>query len=99
MDGNHKEKVEAINSLQNQIDAIMQSFDAIMVYLKAKTKDWKESNLMVNKEIFAFLSFCNGLEPKPFTKKAFPPLCKFLIEKMSDAKFKDDIQTYNPFHI
>lgn len=62
-----------------------------MVFLKAKTKDWKESNLMVNKEIMAFLMFANGLEPKPFTRKSFPPMCKFLIEKMSDSKFKDDI--------
>lgn len=66
-------------------------FDLVLYYLKIKLKDWREANLSINKELFNMLIYANDLDPRPFTKKSFPPLCKLLIEKLTESKFKEDI--------
>jgi hypothetical protein len=62
-----------------------------MMFLKRKTKDFKESNLQIVKEIFNLLNFADGLEPKPFTRKSFSSMGKFLIEKISESKFQKEV--------
>ena len=61
--------------------------------MKAKLKDWKEANLAINKELFAMLIYANDLDPRPFNKKSFPTLCKLIKEKITETRFKEDIQT------
>ena len=69
----------------------MDSLELFLVIFKKNTKDFKDSNLQLNKALFGFLLFVEGLNPKPFNRKSMGPLCKFLVERMGDAKFKDDI--------
>ncbi|KAM3139866.1 hypothetical protein pb186bvf_008108 [Paramecium bursaria] len=93
MNGTPKQKAEGIQQLENYIDAMLYQFDAVLYFLKAKLKDWKEANLAINKELFAMLIYANDLDPRPFNKKSFPPLCKLIIEKITETRFKEDIQT------
>ncbi len=60
--------------------------------MKKKTKEFKDGNLVVNKELFALFNFARSLkDPRILTKRSFPPLCRFLFERMGEVKFKDDI--------
>jgi cytoskeleton-associated protein 5 len=70
---------------------LLSDLDLFLIILKKYTKDFKDANLPLNKAIFTFLFFLDSLTPKPYSRKSFGPMCKFLVERMGDAKFKDDI--------
>ncbi|CAD8120601.1 unnamed protein product [Paramecium sonneborni] len=91
INGMAKLKAEAIKMLENETDTMLNHFEDILNFLKIKLKDWKEANLSINKELFSLLIYANNLDPKPFTQKSFQPLCKLLVEKMTDSKFREDI--------
>jgi hypothetical protein len=59
--------------------------EAITRFVKAKMKDWKESNLNMHKEAVAILAAC-CTHCADVPKKAFYVYAPFLTDKIGDVK-------------
>ena len=59
------------------------NFEAVLKVLKKAYKDWKESNLNMNKELMAFLAS----NVDRITKREFYVILPCILEKISDSKF------------
>ena len=92
---NWKDKQAALGSfgqwLNENVDAIADCPDIVIRFLKAKLKDWKESNLGINKETFAIISsMCNRQEVN-LNKRAFFYVSGLLVNNCQDSKFSETI--------
>ena len=91
-----KEKLEGLQEINtNYIDALNDSniLEALLVLMRSKLKDWKESNLNLNKEFLSLIQRTLALPSHPFTKKAVLAFSGFVTEKIvENKKFTETIQ-------
>ena len=92
---NWKDKQTALSSfgqwLNENVPLIANYSDVVIRFLKAKLKDWKESNLGINKENFAIISsLCNHKEVN-LNKRAFFYVSGLLVNNCHDSKFSETI--------
>lgn len=50
-----KGKVEGMQQLGQQMGVVMEHLETVLVFLKGRLKDWEDSNLTVNKELFSLM--------------------------------------------
>lgn len=56
--GSAKDKVDVISAIQNDhVDLLLSDLDLFLVVLRRNTKEFKDSNLQLNKALFNFLAF------------------------------------------
>jgi cytoskeleton-associated protein 5 len=92
LDGSCKEKVEILNRLKDEMYFSDGKLFPWLAVLKSKLKDWKESQLIINKEMFGFLIFVvNTRNPEYVNKKFTLAIHGFLLDKLTDPKFSDNI--------
>jgi len=85
-------KVEALQLLTDQYSVCLEHQpEATLAFLQHVSKDWKEANLSIIKEIFNIINTLITLEDRPVTKRFFPYLAEFILEKMTDTKFSDNL--------
>jgi len=98
MDNNAwKEKLKGLTQLSQWINENMglvaPYIEHIFRYLKAKLKDWKESNLNILKETFSLI--VNMVKSKEVTlnKRAFSILSPLIAANIHDSKYTESCQT------
>lgn len=92
---NWKEKQTSLSGfgqwLNEQSSTIASCPDVVIRFLKARLKDWKESNLGLNKENFAIISsLCNNKEIN-LNKRAFYYVSGLLVNNCHDVKFSETV--------
>ncbi len=60
--------------------------EELFVVLKNKLKDWKDSNLNINKEILNLLQNLSMKNPPIFNKRIFAVISGYFLEKISENK-------------
>jgi len=98
MDNNNwKEKLKGLNQLSQWIGENMSLvapyLEHIFRYLKAKLKDWKESNLNILKETFSLLITMVKSPEVTLNKRAFSILSPLIAANISDSKYNESCQT------
>lgn len=84
-----QDKVEGFKGLAAEVGEMKPLADvteALAKFIKMKMKDWKESNVNLNKEVIAlFTAVCQSCEK--VNKRAAACLMPFLVERIGDPKF------------
>mmetsp|Transcript_27959 Transcript_27959/g.24626 ORF Transcript_27959/g.24626 Transcript_27959/m.24626 type:complete len:219 (-) Transcript_27959:375-1031(-) len=86
-----KEKKEAFVELGKWVPAHMDTLkpytEHLFRYIKAKMKDWKESNINIMKEAFPFLLTIIKNPDISFSKQCFDIIAPFAINNLGEAKY------------
>ena len=90
-----KDKADTLSKfaqwVNENLSTIADCPDIVFRFLKAKLKDWKELNLMMNKENFALInSLCHKPEVN-LNKRGFFYLCGLLVGNCHDVKFNESV--------
>ncbi|KRX07362.1 Armadillo-type fold [Pseudocohnilembus persalinus] len=78
----NEEKVDAYFELRQNQKIFENEQDAVFTVLKKQYKDWKESNLILGKNLFDFILFVS--ENCQISKKGFYVVCQLILEKIGD---------------
>jgi hypothetical protein len=87
-------KLEAFSELQDQIvskEAPYDMVEAAAKFIKARMKDWKESNINLQKAIIAFYNFI-AMNCEQINKRTVFCASSFFVDKIGDVKLSNLIK-------
>lgn len=106
-----KEKFEGFQEINNNFFDVFKDstlLEAFLISIKPRMKDWKESNLVLNKEFILLMQKVLSLPARPFNKKIFTLFAPYFIEKLIENKKYTDLfnemipiilECVNPKHV
>lgn len=88
-DWKEKQKSIAHFYTSESLESLSNNMEEILVLLRMKLKNFKESNINISKELFIFLT--NEEVLKKFDNKCFNIISPLIIDRANDSKFSEQI--------
>lgn len=91
-----KDKVKGLTTMNEwimeNIGLVGQHTECVVRFLKAKFKDWKESNLNIMKELFCLITHLLSTKEVTLTRESFSLLAPLIIGNISDNTYLESCQ-------